>query len=694
MMNDRRKQAAGFTLAEVSVATAILVIAVGMSTTGLIYVLRASQMNDAQNEMDIQVQTAMERIKYDLRLSSLDEMFFYPEGAGPYTAISFPMARDDDGDGAVDLDGDGKIIWDRTMVYHVWSGEPNELRLTVFDPRDADLSDSERQQQINSVVGNGGGGLTHNGTNASTTVVFANLFDWTITPAGSIFDGYASEAERAMNVVLGSTLLDNGPHTFTFTAVGKNASSSNYRIGVDTLQVSPSYGEREGEAQWPVTAQSGATAVRQYKAGGSWSGNYHLYFPADGENDTFTLTMNNDRWEETNFRSLGDWYDDTTVEFDMTVSPYDYVVCLDSMGYDWWANDQTSDSNGVAVTGGSYAGGAIRVLVRGQEMMNGNFINHDGNRCWVYFRAGGSGAGTGLGIESAYIAECSDSENPSMDAEPGTTVQLYNMFGGGEAFTIASGNSAWSSLTSFSIDKEKSYLVTFLVDDDADMANPWKWNEVTAPTAVSGYMIPGTNAPSKTEAAAETWSARSDVATLHSVLGVCAIYTTYPQRGYYTSRIYDTQVDAPTYTTIDWDDSVPWGGAVYLRTRSGSSNDLSDAASWTNIAPRAAPGALSIGNGRYVQFQAEIQAGSMDYSTPKLKDVAINWEGPTRIVDIGGTFTRGPDFGVFELEVDGAPLKSGVNIELVIYKDVAGLGGMHTVTSMLRAEVSPRNSNR
>jgi len=690
-MMSARDRHSGFSLLEVMVATSILMIAVGMSITVLYYVLKSANQSETQNELDMQVQLAMERIKYDMRLSSLGEMFFSPAGSGPYGAISFPMARDDDGDGAVDLDADGHIIWDRTMIYHVWQSVPYQLRLTIFDTRDNSLSDLQRQQQIDSVVLNGNGASAPNSANATTTVVFQNLFTWIVSPASSTLDAYSDTEKRTIGVALGSALLSPGDHTFAFTVQGKNPSSSGYHVGVDNLFVSPSYGLREGEAQLPATAYDGPAPAREYKAGGSWAGNYHLLFPATDTEQSFTLTLENDRWEETNFDETGDIRDNTTVEFVKTLSPYDYVVQLQGLGYTWMAYEQTGDTNGIPCAADTFRSTAVRVLIQGEEMANGDAINFDGNRCLVMFRAGAISSQQ-LKINAAYIAECSDSNDPSMDAAPGTTTQLT--FDGGPGWTVPSGVPKWSDLASFSIDKDKSYLVTFLVDNAAAMGNPWIWRDYVAPATSTAYIIPGASAPTAADAAAETWSSRADVITTNVAPGVQFVYTTYPQRGVYTSRIFDTQLDAPEYIDIDWSENIPSGAGLDMRVRSGNSNDLSDAAEWTNVTAMASPGAINPGDKRYVQFHAELQAGSYDLSTPLLKDVTIRWTGQTQVIDIGGTFTKGPDYGIFKITVDGVELKSGLMIDLEIYKDVRGLGGMHTITSRLKSEVRPRNSGK
>jgi len=139
-------------LVEMSIAAAMLVTAVALAMSGLLHALQGFNQTDAQDNLDTDVQIAMERLKGDLRLSAVDKMSFYPEGVGPYTAISFPLAHPLPGELQVPTNGQGFIIWDQTVIYHVKTGTPYQLRMTVFDPRDNDLTAVERQDQLDSVV--------------------------------------------------------------------------------------------------------------------------------------------------------------------------------------------------------------------------------------------------------------------------------------------------------------------------------------------------------------------------------------------------------------------------------------------------------------------------------------------------------------------------------------------------------------
>jgi hypothetical protein len=680
---------AAFTLVEITVAASVLILAIVLALTGFVYLYSETQKGLMQDELDVDVQLAIEQIKRNLRLSALERIAYYPNGPGPYTAISFPLSRDDDGDGAVDLDADGKIIWDKTLVYHVWSGNPNQLRITTFDPRDNNLTDVQRQAQLNVVVGTGSGTGTYNGTNATTKVVFQNLFTWKIFPQSSSYDAYDTTVARDTGVLFGSTVLSNGTHELEFRVTGKNAASTGYRVGIDTLYMSPSYSAREAEAQLPATDVTGPTPTNVYMSAGSWDGNYQLYFPATAVGQTFTLNLENDRWEERNFRATGERHEDTTVTFDTTVSPYDFLVFLDGNRTNWTAALQTGDTNGISLAGDAMRGCVVRALLRGQHTENGNWIETSGGKCRIQFRAGSGGS---LRIEDAFIAEGANSDSNLLDTVSATTTRLT--FSGSDDVSIAANGSVWSDLVAFVIDKTKNYLVTFVIGNGVGNGNAFARRELTVPTAIGSYVIPLSSSPSESEALQALWSARTDVTSLTSVVSTEAMFATYPTNGLYTSRVFDTAQDAPSYSTIDWSAVKPTGSSVNLRVRSSVSNDMSGATPWTGITPMTSPGAISPGSQRYVQFQAQLAPNSAGTLTPKLKDVTIRWGGITSAVDIGGTFTKGPNYGVFELFVNGQPLKRGVVVELEIFDYVRMHGSSNQITSAAAMEVTPRNSGR
>jgi hypothetical protein len=279
-----------------------------------------------------------------------------------------------------------------------------------------------------------------------------------------------------------------------------------------------------------------------------------------------------------------------------------------------------------------------------------------------------------------------------MDTLAGTTCELR--FLGAKTVTINGGTSQWSDQANYAIDRDKSYVVSFLVDHAASMGNAWHWTDSTNVSVRSTYIIPASSVPGEADLLSDVWSTRTDVVETNAVLGVQYLYSTYPTNGFYESAVIDTRLAAPVYSDIDWHESVPVGTDIRMKVRSGSSNDLSDAAAWTNIASMASPGSISPGNGRYVQFQCELTPNTYGTVTPKVKDVTLRWGGAEQFVDIVGTFTKGPEYGIFELTIDGQPLKMGVNVELEIFKDVRGFRGTRRVRSAVSAEITPRNTGR
>lgn len=673
----------GFTLLELAVATALTVIITAVIMSGLVYSLGHLNRSMLQNELDIDVQSAMERIKYDMRLSSQDQMLFYPPGSGPYDAISFPLSRDADGDGLIDTDpSTGKIVWYEQVIYHVWVGEPTQLRRTVFNPR-LNLSAAERQAQLVSVVTNGNGSATYGAAGAATAVVFENLFKWSLSPRLARFDGYASALQRYVGAQLGSCVVTSGVNTFRFNLVGKNTSSSGYAVGVDSIAASPSYSTREGEAQLGGVTGSGATPVAQYMPNGSWDGNYQLRFPATATGQSFTVAIENDRWEETNFRATGEVHSNTTVAFDTSLTPADFVVCLDGMRTNWLASSQTGDTNGTSRLSGDYRGCAARVLIKGWDMPGGGWLDCGGGSCRVLFRAGDDG---GLTIRAASIAECAMSTNTTPDAA-GSPCGLR--FAGANTLDLAAGAEAWSDYAAFSIDRKKSYLVTFYVSSASPKGSVREWQDATGTSIPHAFVAPAGGSASEALVTTATWSTLPDLVTTAAIPSVAGLFVSHPTNGTYTSAIFDTHVASPSYSTMGWSNILS-SGTMAFRVRTSNLGDMSDSPTWIGV---TAPGLISPGSGRYVQFQASLRPDSTCLSTPKLNSVLIRWPGETRAVDIAANLTQGPDYGIFEVQQVGSQgVLAGVLIELEIFEDLRALGGIQRVTSSLTSEIRPRNT--
>lgn len=694
----RKTKTEGFTLVEISVSVTLLVIAMALAITGYVYSLKNVNEGDVQNELDIDVQLAMERLKLDLRLSSLDKMFYHPSGSGPYEAISFPLAVDTDGDGLLQKDADGKLIWSKTVVYHIRPSTPNQLVVTTFSPRDNSLTDVQRQAQLEEVVKDGDGTGTFNGANASSRVIFKNLLDWEISPKEGRFDAYDSSLSRDESS-LGYILLDPGSHDFTFKVIGKNSQSSGYNIGIDQLFVSPSYGAREAEAHLPPKFQSGATAVDQYMPIGSWKGNHQLFFQAQGIGNSFTLTLPNDQWEETNFGGLGYLAEDTRISFDQSLVPSDYIVELDGMDLSWEASAQTANPAGSNVMPGKMLNSAVRTLIKGSSIPDGgDWLSRNGTECKIAFASSSSGS---LTIGNAYIGESAYTNAINLDYNPSGPLKEIT-FSGSKTITINSGT-ATSDWIEMPIDHEKNYVISYTIYNDPLQDAPKQWYDsvVDSSPTNSGYWA--------TEVATsaghlisndKNWNGQGiPYYRTNVIYGIESIYVSYPETGTYTSQIFDTHLSAPQYGYVSWNAVLPSGTKMGCKVRTGNQPDLSDASSFDSIAAftdassASSSRSISASYKRYIQFQYLLQSSSGGQETPKLKDVTIDWAGERQLVDIGGIFTKGPDYGIFEISVDGQPLRSALIIDLEIYKDVTlEKGATRRVTSALKVDLTPRNS--
>lgn len=691
-MSTNRQNRAGFSFVEIMFSLLILGVAIAAAVAGWMYVLRGQRINFVQNELDVNARQAMEKVRSDLRLSSMDKVYFYPAGAGPYTAISFPIARDDNGDGLVELNSSSNIIWDKTVVYHVWNATPNQLRMTTFDPRDNTLTAAQFQSQLDSVVTVGNGSATYGAANATTRPIFENLFTWSIRGKSTQYDCYNATLMRDVLVPLGSIVLSSGAHLFKFNVVGKNTSSSGYKLGIDSLVASPCGISREAEAQ-TVSAQSGATAASEYMSGGSWDNNYQMAFPATAANQYFTLSLNNDQWEETYFR-LGPGVSnrDTEIAFNEGFSPKDYVCRLVPPQTNWTAFGQTLDDVGGYVDDDTLRGAAVRIMLRGSDMMDGGAIQSSGPLHCMYFFAGQSRS---LNIVAAYISVSDDRTNYTMNSMTEGILIKSNFTASAGSYNVA------QSVNSYFISKTNSYMVTFLVSDTGNCGAEY-WEEqhhFSNGVPVPGcWVIPASGHPDCTIARAANWSANTNAVVTNLLFALDHTHVLAASNGYYASPIMDTHLTAPSYSTMTWNSDVPSGASLKMRVRTGNNytNEmLADATDWTNLTAMTSGGTISPGSGRYVQFQAEMAPDSTSWYVPSLKDVTIKWTGQSLLTDVAATITKGPAYGIFELTVDGNPLVKGVTIDLTIYEDVRGWHGVsNRLTSSVSAEVEPRNTGK
>jgi len=284
----------GVTLVEILVAAVISVITIGI----LVSMWRFTYLNwkDAtvSYELEVQLQTALERLKREIKISSGNMMHFHLDGT-KITAISFPVALDDgnpattggqtnaSGDGFIELDDGGttdldddSIFWDAQAVYFVNSHD--ELTKGLFNPRSQTLSVADRNAQLAECANETYGG-DYNWANYAEQTIAEKVSDFEITKKPITFDGYAAALQRSNEIDFGSIPLTSGYHTLTFRATGQNILSGGYEMGIDLFKIDPCGYPREGEDYINLTHLSGApgiaSATKTYAkeimtAGGSW----------------------------------------------------------------------------------------------------------------------------------------------------------------------------------------------------------------------------------------------------------------------------------------------------------------------------------------------------------------------------------------------------------------------------------------
>jgi len=263
--------------------------------------------------------------------------------------------------------------------------------------------------------------------------------------------------------------------------------------------------------------------------------------------------------------------------------------------------------------------------------------------------------------------------------------------------TIPAGEARWSDITALPIDPAKSYLVTYLIANGAGRATPWIWRRLRAGHSINSFVCLGTNAPATVSGtfASPVWSTNSAVLPIEPIVAVGTLFVSHPEEGTYTTRILDTTVDRPIYNTLEWAEEEPSGTQVGLRVRTDDDPGMANATAWSNLTPITVSGTMiSVPVKRYAQFQLILNSSSLGQDTPRVRDVTLAWTGEERVVDVGGTFTKGPQYGQFELTVDGQKLQTGIVVDLELYRDVRGFysTGTRRITSSATMEMMPRNT--
>ncbi len=686
----RPRSRRGFTTMELLIAISLLAIVVTMAIGGWVFVLRGERRNSAQCELDIQVRSASERLRAELRLSDATRMVFFPEGPGPYEAISFPMAVDSSGNGLIDVGENDRIAWTRTVIYHVERAEPDRLLRTVFNPRDNSLSTEEREAQLAAVVRDGSADNAANGANAVTRTVFENFFDWSIEPKLLAIDGYSPTLGRR-HITFGSVVMGEASHDLRFSVLGRHPRSTGFKIGLDTLRVSSADVEYEAEDQQIVAG--GFFARREYMPMGSWGGNLHLLFDTGEDQGDLTLRIPYHRWEERHFRSVGSRHTNTRSLFDGAALRYS--LRLGGSGEAWNALEQTGAMQRGNQPQRDVQGHAVRALIRGADADTIGAIRHEGRLTPV--EPGDDERRSRIllrippqvqFVPEAWIAEADPDEMAALGARTGTARRLHLRRTAADADLVVGTLAA--SETSLDIRRDSSYVVSFLLESSETACHLPDWSNNLDLDQPFSAVLPEAGASDLTRA---SWSGLEGFETITNLYALERLITDHPAVGVFQSRIVDTMHQRPRYGVVSIERDLPEGTAVEVQVRTGDDPLLADADAWEAVAWRRDGDSLDgVGEGRYVQFRARLTSDALGVHTPDVGSVAISWPGNRQIVDIGGSFTTGPDHGVFTVSMDDAPVMRGMLVRLSIQKAVSGTPS-RLVSSMM-FEVEPRNTGK
>ncbi len=689
----RHARYAGFSLIEALGAVLILGLTLSAAVASFSYMMRNERRATTQVEMDMDSHLLVEHLRRDLWNTSREMIMVHPEGEGPHLAISFPIIRSV----SPQVDEENRIVWDATVIYHMTDGVPSQVRRTVFSPRDNDLEPEERRRQLVAVVNDGNGDRTYNSGNARTRDLITNLVDWELNVTGSRFDTYTPSSGRR-RFSLGTALLHAGDNTITFEVDGKNSQNtgSARHLGIDSLTVTPSGLPREAEWMSVQSSSGSSPVVQNMGTGETWSGNSRLWFPSTTDGDSFTLSFKNDRWEERNFYATGASREDLErafIEPDNAPPTFDLRLDGDEAFWPdsivWSATEQTRASISTAYLSD---GIETRIFVRGSDLLDqnnpnfydGGWIHFNGTNVWARFRGV-------MRVEQAFIAKSAEPTNPdeawqyipetrrdfSFDGQPGKNVD----------FPVE------SDPADFLIETDESYIVGFHLSTHTTLDVCWPRTWTTEESERGDMPHAYVYVPDVDEEGQDV--GEGEWVPSYTVHGLRELRAGHSPEGIYTSQIIDTGVDNPDYQSFDWTAQVPDGSLLELKVRAGSDrSDLTGTSDWEGV-PVAQAGQAPFAQGRYAQVRARMKPGidsDGETYTPRLRDFTLSWDGGRRYAEISGVFSTGPNHGIYEVRVNGAPLVKGVTVDVTVFKDIGFGGGPDgRITSSAFSEIVPRN---
>ncbi len=645
------------------------------------------QEEKMRSTLRLYTEKAMEKIKEDIRLSDSNNLLYNPSSAASYTAISIP--RTTLSNGLMTFSGggtSGTIVWNRTVIYHVYTNSGRqELRRTVFPTYNS--SASARQTELDNVVTAGDG----NSTGGTTAVLFsAGTVTLDIVPRLPTFDGYSSSTARSSDTTFGSIKLAAGNHTIRFEVTGKNASSSGYRMGIDSITLAPSGGRQEAE-ELSVYANSGGSASTELMtvySGATWGGNQQVEYSSTAAGNYITFQTYYDQWLESNFSNVTH----SNTEVIGTGNPYVTVLSRESQSLTPAWNATTQTGAGSSSTNDATAGGtSVRSIIsasaisRSGDMMRFKFVAASDvalviNSAYFGVRSAGS-ANFSSFPQQLYFS------NPTV-VEGGTDGIGSIATSGPAAVTIPNGYHIWSNWVVYSMSSANDFLVSMNVDSGSS-ASVWT---PSPPGALESYRV--TDAGNLYAGSMTDWTPLpgydATSSATYSVYGVSQM-ATWIKTGAVTSQIYDSKITSPAYAQLSWASVLPSSSSISMKARSSSSSSMTGATDWSLIAGfSASPVTLALSNQQYVQFQATLTAANPYATFPQLDNVLITWPGQTSYVDISGYYTKKSNYGIFKVLVDGVQPSKGLEIKLTTSDTFRG----KTYSSYLNSEAKPMNTGK
>ena len=683
MVKMTRGSPRGFSLIEAMISLSLGGVFLASVISAWFFSTKTWKEENVRSTLRIGIEQAMERIKEDVRLTDYNGVLYYPSAASAYSAISLPHATPN-ANGTLTFSSN-QISWDKTIIYHVYdNGGTVELRRTLINGF-ADAA--TRQTDLDTVAVSGT--LAGAQTRTIFKVTSATL---EIVAQNPTFDGYNASVARSANISFGSATLSPGTHQVRFEITGKNASSSDYQMGIDSIAFSPSGGSREAEAL-TLAATSGQTSTNEDMTlyAGLWEGNYQKQYQSVAVGNYMTFNVDYDQWLESNFSNMT--HSSTEV---VHTNPALSLSSRETQGAvpDWQASTQTlSGSEGVLTL-------LTRQSVR--TVVNGSYLSRAANMIRIKFTASSNAA---LQINSAYFGERSGSEalgtgTADFSAAP-TGLYFDNLpvaegssdpigvsgSGTSTSITIPAGSHAWTNWFEYSLTTPApDFLISMNVSSGSEGDT---WTQTETPVPVHSYRVDDT-AGIYTGLSA-SWSGLAGYATSDATFAAVEIGG-WSNTGTATSQIYDTKMTAPAFSQLVWDSSLPVGTTAAFKVRTSGAADMTGASDWSVVTPITFSPSLFTGltSQRYLQFQVAL-TGAPPYTTyPYVDNVSIEWPGQTSLVDLSGYYTKKSNYGIFKVLVDGVPTVKGLEIKLSASQNYRGV----TYTCSLNSEEKPRNTGK